>query len=245
MNDYLTNQPTNQPTNPFLSPVAPLPSRLSFRSAFHPPLLSPLPPAFSLSPSICPSSFRSSIHLDLLPTPVSSHLALPKPFPFAPLSFAFQFILICCLLLFRPTSPLLLQTDRIARVLPRMGQATPASRCEPTFRLVSRLRCFVPKQRHAECRADLNQGPGHTLQNVHTTNHQSPPTRRFACLPSIFHPWTDFALAHFPRLTRQNIGNMRRHERHCFYVQSLRDRQLSIGSHDNRMAAQGRPLGFW
>ena len=30
--------------------------------------------------------------------------------------------------------PFLLQTDRSARVLPRMGQATPASRCEPTFR---------------------------------------------------------------------------------------------------------------
>ena len=40
--------------------------------------------------------------------------------------------------------------------------------------LVRRLRCFVPKQRHAQCRADLGQGPGHTLQNVHTTNHQSP-----------------------------------------------------------------------
>ena len=39
--------------------------------------------------------------------------------------------------------------------------------------LVRRLRCFVPKQRHAECRADLNQGPGHTLKNVHKTNHQS------------------------------------------------------------------------
>ena len=35
---------------------------------------------------------------------------------------------------------------------------------------VRRLRCFVPKQRHAQCRADLGQGPGHTLQNVHTTN---------------------------------------------------------------------------
>ena len=44
--------------------------------------------------------------------------------------------------------------------------------------LVRRLRCFVPKQRHAQCRADLGQGPGHTLKNVHTvqpiTNHQSP-----------------------------------------------------------------------
>jgi len=42
--------------------------------------------------------------------------------------------------------------------------------------LVRRLRCFVPKQRHAQCRADLGQGPGHTLKNVHTTNHQSPIT---------------------------------------------------------------------
>ena len=25
-----------------------------------------------------------------------------------------------------------------------------------------------------ECRADLGQGPGHTLKNVHKTNHQSP-----------------------------------------------------------------------
>ena len=40
--------------------------------------------------------------------------------------------------------------------------------------LVRRLRCFVPKQRHAECRADLGQGQGQTLQSVHTTNHQSP-----------------------------------------------------------------------
>ena len=42
--------------------------------------------------------------------------------------------------------------------------------------LVRRLRCFVPKQRHAQCRADLGQGPGHTLKNVHTTNHQLPIT---------------------------------------------------------------------
>jgi len=33
---------------------------------------------------------------------------------------------------------------------------------------------LVPKQRHAQCRADLGQGPEHTLKNIHTTNHQSP-----------------------------------------------------------------------
>ena len=43
--------------------------------------------------------------------------------------------------------------------------------------VVRRLRCFVPKQRHAQCRADLGKGPGHTLKNVQTTNHQSPFTR--------------------------------------------------------------------
>ena len=39
-----------------------------------------------------------------------------------------------------------------------------------------RLRCFAHKQRHAQCRAGLGQGAGHTLKNVHTTNHQSPIT---------------------------------------------------------------------
>jgi len=42
--------------------------------------------------------------------------------------------------------------------------------------LVRRLRCFVPKQRHAQCRADLGQGPGHTLKKMSIkpiTNHQS------------------------------------------------------------------------
>ena len=47
--------------------------------------------------------------------------------------------------------------------------------------LVRRMRCFVPKQRHAQCRADLGQGPGHTLKNVHTTNHQSPINHPFTC----------------------------------------------------------------
>ena len=61
-----------------------------------------------------------------------------------------------------------------ARVLPRMGQATPASRCEPTFRSSETPALLVPTQRHAQCRADIGQGPGHTLKNVHTTNHQSP-----------------------------------------------------------------------
>jgi hypothetical protein len=74
------------------------------------------------------------------------------------------------------STPFLLQTDRSARVLPRMGQATPASRCEPTFRSSETPALLVPKQRHAQCRAGSGQGPGHTLQNVHTTNHQSPIT---------------------------------------------------------------------
>ena len=62
-----------------------------------------------------------------------------------------------------------------------MGQATPASRCEPTFRSSETPALLVPKQRHAQCRADLGQGPGHTLKNVHTTNHQSPITSRYVC----------------------------------------------------------------
>jgi hypothetical protein len=37
----------------------------------------------------------------------------------------------------------------------------------------TRLRAPPPP---AQCRADLGQGPGHTLKNVHTTNHQSPIT---------------------------------------------------------------------
>ena len=61
-----------------------------------------------------------------------------------------------------------------------MGQATPASRCEPTFRSSETPALLVPKQRHAQCRADLGQGPGHTLKNVHTTNHQSPITLAMA-----------------------------------------------------------------
>ena len=32
----------------------------------------------------------------------------------------------------------------------------------------------IKDQRHAQCRAGLGQGAGHTLKNVHTTNHQSP-----------------------------------------------------------------------
>jgi hypothetical protein len=62
-----------------------------------------------------------------------------------------------------------------------MGQATPASRREPTFISSETPALLVPKQRHAECRADLGQGPGHTLQNVHTTNHQSPTTSDSQC----------------------------------------------------------------
>jgi hypothetical protein len=41
------------------------------------------------------------------------------------------------------------------------------------------------KQRHADCRADLGQGPGHTLQNVHPTNHQSPKSPA----PISMQPW--------------------------------------------------------
>ena len=43
------------------------------------------------------------------------------------------------------------------------------------FDLLSGLSCqsSVPKQRHAQCRADLGQGPGHALKNVNTTNHQN------------------------------------------------------------------------
>ena len=41
---------------------------------------------------------------------------------------------------------------------------------------VRRLRCSSLNGVLAECRADFGQGPGHTLQNVNTTNHQSPNT---------------------------------------------------------------------
>ena len=36
----------------------------------------------------------------------------------------------------------------------------------------------VAQQTSHQCRADLGQGPGHTLKNVHKTNHQSPITNQ-------------------------------------------------------------------
>ena len=48
--------------------------------------------------------------------------------------------------------------------------------------LVRRLRCFALNSIFAECRADSDQGPGHTLKNDHTTwqpiTNQSPRVRK-------------------------------------------------------------------
>ena len=60
-----------------------------------------------------------------------------------------------------------------------MVQATPASRCEPTFRSSGTPALLVPKQ--LPCCVTVCVGPSSVMvrdcvQNVHTNNHQSPIT---------------------------------------------------------------------
>jgi hypothetical protein len=57
-----------------------------------------------------------------------------------------------------------------------MGQAASASRYEPTFRSTGSETPAPASSLNSvlvECRADSSQGPGHTLQNDHITNHQT------------------------------------------------------------------------
>ena len=61
------------------------------------------------------------------------------------------------------------------------GRATPASRCEPTFRSSETPALIVPKQRPCVCQADFGQGPGPRSKCPHTCrtiNHQSPFSKR-------------------------------------------------------------------
>jgi hypothetical protein len=61
------------------------------------------------------------------------------------------------------------------------GQATPAPRCEPTFRSSETPALLVPKQRPCECRADFGHGPGPRSKCPYRqspiTNHQSSGSR--------------------------------------------------------------------
>ena len=59
-----------------------------------------------------------------------------------------------------------------------MGQATPASRCEPTFRSSETPALPVPEQRPCECRAtSVRSGTALKMSITPITNHQSPITK--------------------------------------------------------------------